>query len=120
MRTRDFDCRSYQTAVSLLRSRPERKVCNNTYLRRDAVTGGIGVYLHGHQIVLFQEDKPVRISSCGWRTVTTKQRINCCLPDQCYLYQVQGDWLVDMMRVESGTGHMKPVPHDFFDGMEVE
>jgi hypothetical protein len=52
--------------------------------------------------------------------MTTKQRINCCLPDQCYLYQVRGDWLVDMMRAESGTGIMKPVPHAFFDGMEVD
>lgn len=55
MRTRDFGCRSYEAAVSLLRGRQSRRMCNNTFLRRDPVTGGVGVYLHGHQIVM----KPV-------------------------------------------------------------
>lgn len=72
MRTRDFGCRSYEAAVSLLRGRQSRRMCNNTFLRRDPVTGGVGVYLHGHQIVLFQNGKPMRVSSCGWKTVTTK------------------------------------------------
>jgi len=120
MRVRDFECRSYEAAVHLLGGCTRRKLCHNTYLQRDHVSGGIGIHLHENQIVLFQENKPMRISSCGWKTVTTKQRLNRCLPPHCHLYQVKFDWEVDIIMVEPRTGRMKPVPHRFFDGMEID
>lgn len=116
MGIREFECRSYQQAVYLLGGRYRRKLCNNTYLRRDIVSSGLGVYLHGHLIVLFQKDAPMRITSCGYKMVTTKQRINRCLPLGYYLYQHKFVWLIAIPQ----TGTSKQTTRTFFDGMQVE
>ncbi len=52
-----------------------RKVANHTYLeRRDG--GNIAVKLHDTDVVTFWPDGAVILDSGGWRTVTTKDRMN--------------------------------------------
>ena len=56
------------------------------------------VYLHGHQIATFSHElKAVKLSSCGWQTVTTKSRLNAILSEVkygCSVYQKDFNWFV--------------------------
>lgn len=54
----------------------------------------VNVYLHDNLIFTLFDDK-ITLSHCGWRTNTTKSRLNallCEFSDGCYLQQVKGDW----------------------------
>ena len=44
------------------------------------------VYLHGHNIATISNEGDIRLSSCGWETVTTKSRLNAVL--DCFVYGV--------------------------------
>ncbi len=90
MNVRDFECRSYEQAMELLGGKIDRKVCNNTALeyREDRVF----VFLHGHAVVNFFRDGRITIASCGYRTVTTKDRINRCLPYPWQVRQIKDEW----------------------------
>lgn len=84
-----------------------KKVANNTRLVE--VDGNkIGVRLHSTNVVVFCRDGCVVLNSGGWRTVTTKARINSYAP--CQVYQRQGQWRV----VFQGTVHR------FRDGMRLQ
>ncbi len=69
---------SYFAAQSRLGRRDERKVANNTRLVRRA-DDRIAVRLHSTDVVTFYADGSTRLSSGGWQTVTTRDRINRCL-----------------------------------------
>jgi hypothetical protein len=79
---------TYATADATLGSRDRRKVANNTYLeRRDEQT--IALRLHATDVVTFRPGT-ITLDSGGWRTVTTKNRINYALP----VYSDKGTWYV--------------------------
>ena len=90
---------NYQEADQQLQGRcyDARKIANNTWLERldDEL---IGVRLHSTYIVKFRANGDVIIDSGGWRTVTTKERINryafADTPDG--VYQEDFDWFVRM------------------------
>lgn len=70
-----------------LGNRQRRKVGNNTYLeRRD---NGVALRLHATDIVLETTDGWT-VTSGGWRTPTTKDRLNAYLPTR--IYQERGIW----------------------------
>ena len=56
------------------------------------------IYLHGHQIATVDHNlKAVKLSSCGYQTVTTKSRLNALLEEVkygCRVFQKQFDWFV--------------------------
>lgn len=61
------------------RCRERRKLENNTYLER-RYTGAIAVRLHRTDVLTFYPDGRIEIDTGGWHTVTTRDRINRCLP----------------------------------------
>ncbi len=72
---------NYQEAQNKLtgRCRLSRKLANNTYLVRvgnDLDNGDIAVRLHQTNIVTFHPDGTTTLTSGGWKTPTTKDRIN--------------------------------------------
>jgi hypothetical protein len=69
-----------------------RKLKNNTYLERVNKDGTIGVLLHNTHVVTFSPDGKVTLNTDGWRTVTTKDRINDYLPEGWGLYQDSKVW----------------------------
>lgn len=102
---------SYQDAKNFLsegRNPLERPYANNTriYDRGDSIT----VEYHGNEVVTFYPNK-TRFDSCGWRTFTTKERLNWFLPDGFYVYQEKGIWYLS----ERGKGS-----YIFADGIEVD
>jgi len=91
--------RSYIEAEKTLGNRPSRKLENNTYLqRRDPST--IAVKLHDTDVVVYHVDGSVSLYSGGYRTVTTKDRINSYSPQ--WITQQRGVWYIgkeDSLRI---------------------
>jgi len=70
-----------------------RKLANNTYLEpRDG--DAFAVKLHSTDVLTFRCDGSVVLNSGGWRTVTTKARMNDYLPSGWYVWQERGQWFL--------------------------
>lgn len=81
-----------------------RKLANNTYVRR-LPDDTIAIRLHETDIVIVRPDDTFMLNSGGWRTYTTKDRINKFSPAR--VYQERNQW------------YMWPGPIPFFDGIVV-
>ena len=87
---------SYQEALEYLGNKRERPFANNTRIERDPLALEHDVIVakyHGHTVASFYPEYTA-YSSAGWRTPTTKERINWFLPDGFYLYQEAGNWFI--------------------------
>ena len=84
---------------------------DNTRVEFNDSTNCSDVFLHGHNIATFDHGtQSVRLSSCGWETVTTKSRLNAILDEVATgagIFQKQFEWFLN-----SGGRTV-----DFFDGM---
>jgi hypothetical protein len=83
---------NYAEAISTVRgktNRNTRKVGNNTYAYIQA-DGSVAIELHGTNVVVIYPDDSVMLNSGGWRTVTTKKRINQYSPVK--VYQKNHEW----------------------------
>lgn len=72
------------------RCQKQRKLENNTYAIR--VEDGIAIRLHATDILTFRPDESVTVTSGGWKTVTTKARLNEFLPNGWGISQERGVW----------------------------
>ena len=97
----------YQSASNeLSRGRNgRRKVDNNTYLY--PVNDGIAVRLHATNVVVIHPDNTYTLNTGGWRTVTTKDRINKYSPVR--VHQRKYEWYITMNGKE----------YPFIEGMVV-
>lgn len=99
----------HSEAVRLVRGksgRSVRKVSNNTWAEI-IPNGDVVITLHRTQIVTIHADNTYTLNSGGWRTSTTKNRINNFSPAQ--LYQHKHEWYVT---VEGGA-------INFYDNMII-
>ena len=84
---------------------------SNTTVTYNESTNCSQVLLHGHQICTFDHNtQAVKLSSCGYTTVTTKSRLNAILDEVKYgarVFQKNFDWFVSY-RDETAS---------FWDGM---
>ena len=84
---------------------------SNTQVNYNSNTNCSSVYLHGHLIATYDHNlKAVKLSSCGYETVTTKSRLNAILDEVkygCRVFQKQFDWYLS-------TNNQTV---DFWDGM---
>ena len=84
---------------------------SNTSVSYNENTNCSSVYLHGHQIATLDHNtNAVKLSSCGYETVTTKSRLNAILDEVkygCRVFQKKFEWFV------SYNGQTE----DFVDGM---
>jgi len=71
---------------------------SNTQVNYNSNTNCSSIYLHGHQIATVDHNlKAVKLSSCGYQTVTTKSRLNAILQEVkygCNVFQKNWDWFV--------------------------
>ena len=89
------------------------KLENNTYVEMMTPEYFI-VKLHGAQIAGVTRDKII-LDSCGWRSMTTKDRLNKILDDNktdLHIWQVNHEW-----RVYSVKYYDKKLFFPFHDGM---
>ena len=89
---------TFQQAVELLSSprlRDDRirKIGNNTYLVRRGPSA-IAIRLHATDVVTIYSDGTYALNSNGWRTPTTKERINKYGPVR--VYQKKRKWYADL------------------------
>ena len=101
---------TYSQALLKLGNKENKKVANNTYLVKNT-NGTIGVKLHGTQVVVILPGNTFSLYSGGYRTVTTKQRINAFSPAR--VYQERGRWFVT---VSPENPHIS----DFYEGITVD
>ena len=84
---------------------------SNTTVTFNDSTNCSSVFLHGHQIATVDHaTNAVKVSSCGWQTVTTKSRLNAILSEVkygCSVFQKQWNWYVSF----------RGQTQDFMDGM---
>ena len=71
---------------------------SNTTVRYSNETNCSSVYLHGHNIATLDHNtKALKLSSCGYETVTTKSRLNAILDEVKYgakVFQRNWTWFV--------------------------
>ena len=71
---------------------------SNTSVSYNENTNCSSVYLHGHQIAtVCHNTNAVKLSSCGYQTVTTKSRLNAILQEVkygCNVFQKNWNWFV--------------------------
>lgn len=72
------------------RNAQRRKLGNNTYAERRG--DSIAIRLHATDILTFHPDGRIVAQTGGWKTLTTKDRLNSYLP--VYISQRQGRWFV--------------------------
>ena len=80
--------RNYNEALSVLNGRESKKLANNTYLKKR--DNAIAVMLHQTYVVTYQQDGKIVLNSGGWKTHTTKDRINTYSPLR--INQKKGIW----------------------------
>ena len=72
---------------------------SNTQVNYNSNTNCSQIFLHGHQIAAVDHNlKAVKLSSCGYTTVTTKSRLNAILEEVkygCRVFQKNFDWFVN-------------------------
>lgn len=102
---------TYQNAKTLLGTSQEKKLQNNTYLKRVGPRK-FGVFLHGTCVVTVSHTHTYTVNSGGYRTSTTKQRINEYSPAR--VFQKEGKWF---SQIAEWDGCGVPVP--FKDGMKI-
>ena len=109
---------SYKEADESLQGRNfhSRKISNNTYLERRNGAGSIALHYHATDVVVYRPNGDMELYSGGWRTPTTKERINWALPQRWYLTQEKGVWWL----VSRETGQQGFVQeHVFTDGITL-
>lgn len=96
--------REIMRGVEIKEGTKPKRVANNTveYVRPD---GSTVIRLHHTDIVQKHPDGTFTLNSGGWRTSTTKERINSYSPAR--LFQAKGEWFL--------SGHVT-----FIDGMTVD
>ncbi len=82
----------------------------NTTLMHNINTPDLHVMLHGHNIVTLYPDGAVRLDSCGYRTATTKHRMDAFVN----VFQRNHEWYVE---TAPGGGNIKTTP--FYDGITI-
>ena len=84
---------------------------SNTTVQYNELTNCSAILLHGHQIAtLDHHTNALKLSSCGWQTVTTKSRLNAILSElKCgfRVFQKNFDWYLSTVNQTV----------DFMDGM---
>lgn len=96
----------YQVAAEVLGKKESKKLENNTYLERRNLNT-IVVRLHKTDVVTYHADGSIELNTGGWKTSTTKDRINSYAP--VVISQMQSVWYIS-----KGKARMV-----FKDGMRI-
>jgi hypothetical protein len=85
---------TYQDCINLTQKRDRRKLCNNTYLIkvRSGDSFNFHIVLHNTAVVIIFPSGKYQLNSGGWKTPTTKDRINMYSPVK--VYQKKHIWYV--------------------------
>lgn len=106
--------KTYAEAAEILQGRDSIKLGNNTWL--EDFDGGVAVRLHDTRIVKFWLDGSITLQTGGYRTVTTKERLNQFVKG--IVFQQAHKWYVATAHTEEGRiDFNKKIP--FYEGINV-
>ncbi len=77
-----------------------KKIANNTYAERYIGNGSleepdaVGIRLHNTVVVKYTKTGELVLDTGGWKTVTTKDRINSYTPNWVRVFSEKGEWRV--------------------------
>ena len=83
---------NYTEAAAALNGRESKKIGNNTYMKRRE-GGAVACMLHDTDVITWKPDGGIIYNSGGWKTVTTKARMNEYGPAS--VCQTAGQWYID-------------------------
>jgi hypothetical protein len=100
----DAEFQSFEEAVDYLGGRQSRQLAGVQTravflsLQHDleGARAAIGVRYHDTTVITFFSDGTIELDSGGYRTVTTKKRMNVFLPNPLAVYQAKGEWFVTL------------------------
>lgn len=76
-----------------LNGRTSRTLAHNTTVEADP-DGSVGVRFHSTRIITFHPEGTFTVNTGGWRSVTTKQRLNALLPAGFRIYSKAYAWRI--------------------------
>lgn len=125
-RYQELEERLYDKRFKPYKLIPEKKVASNTHLLR--VGEDISVRLYNTIILTFKPNGTVTINAAGWKTVTTRNRINDLIGPHLGVYSSGGTWHITARQVEKhDTVHWREeiqwthtVSYEFYDGMSFD
>ena len=86
---------------------------SNTVVEYNSNTDCSAVYLHNNRIATYDHNnEALKLSSCGWQSVTTKSRLNAILSEVitgASVFQRNWNWFINYNNQT----------HNFFDGMII-
>ena len=104
-----------QNLINAIRGKDKSWSQDNTTISYNENTETYDVFLHGNKIASIDYDnREVRLSSCGWRTSTTKSRLNVILTAlraDGGIRQIRNRWQIC---TNDHNDH-----YNFYDGFEV-
>lgn len=107
--TKNVKVMCYTSATGFLGNSQEKKIAYNTVVRRIS-PDCVAIVLHRTPIVRFYANGSIVLNSGGWRTTTTKSRINQFSPVRVFSHN--GEWRV----YDASQGYsFQSIP--FTDGM---
>lgn len=107
---------SYEEARALTQGRADRTIGYATRVVRSSYNGDIYLYHHHTAIVCYHSGGSVSINTGGWRSSTTKARINAALRGSGWaLVSERGQWWWHRWSKEPGQSRM----FEFEDGDRV-
>lgn len=81
---------TYLTAKNLLNGRSSKRLAQNTYIH--PIQNGIGLKYYDTEIMVFHPDESIFVDCKGFRTKTTKERLNENFPPDIQIYIRKGAW----------------------------
>lgn len=104
---------SYQQALELLnsgRNKTNKKIATNTFLILNPEDQSISVKLHDTDIVKYYKNGIIELNSGGWRSMTTKDRLQAYSPadisNEKNQWYIQGQLFYDGIKIDS-QGNLK-------------
>lgn len=99
-----------------LKKRASKKLDRNTYAQRRE-DGGVDIRLYDTIIASYAQDGTITLNSGGWRTATTKSRIDNYIPNCFRLMQENSIWYVQ--KSHPGIPWREWRKYPFSDGMTI-
>jgi hypothetical protein len=101
---------TYHALNTLLQGRnnSQRKIAHNTYALR--LPTHFAIKYHSTHVLVFHPDGRVVFNTNGWRTSTTKLRLNKFGPPHTYVHQHKFNWFIT---TDAGT-------EPFYDGITLQ
>jgi hypothetical protein len=93
-------------AETFLGKRMSRRVCHNTWVEKDSINGALYLRLYNTRVVTWYTDGTglIELNTGGWKTPTTKDRINRAAPIRIFSKRGKLFFILDTIEYEFHNG----------------